>query len=206
VFAYAGAAFLAAAATLSVSEPRACCRASEGAKPEYVSPDVCKRCHYKQYQSWKKGPLPRAFEVLRPGGSPERRAAAGIQVDKDYTREPDCLRCHTTGYGTASGYPARRDDTPMTVEETSRARQHAGIGCEACHGPGSLYTALMREKEDFKVEEIRRLGATWPPTAKECAGCHANECPAMPADYQFDFAKAKMSDRIHVHVPLKYPH
>mgnify|MGYP007054663361 CR=1 FL=1 len=29
----------------------------------------------------------------------------------------------------------------------------------------------------------------------------------MPADYAFDFEKAKaMHDKIHVHIPLKHPH
>jgi hypothetical protein len=127
---------------------------------------------------------------------------------KDFTKDPKCLACHTTGYGTPTGYPAPpAEGKAWTEAEQQRATRLAGVTCEACHGPGSLYGPYKKDHEQFKLEEIQKLGATTPPTAKQCLVCHVKECPTMPADYTFDFEKAKKSSKdFHEHVPLKYPH
>ena len=55
--------------------------------------------------------------------------------------------------------------------------------------------------------EIQAVGSTTPPKAEQCMACHVKECPTMPADYAFDFEKAKASNKdFHDHVPLKHPH
>ena len=67
--------------------------------------------------------------------------------------------------------------------------------CEACHGPGSLYSPYKKDHPDFKLADIEKLGATTPPKAESCMACHVKECPTMPKDYAFDFEKAKKSRR-----------
>ncbi len=178
----------------------------EEAKPAYVGPDNCKKCHLKHHKSWKTTPLAKAFEVLKPGEAAEKKKAAGLDPAADYCKEPKCLKCHTTGYGTETGYPAVVEGKAFTEEESARAERTAGVVCEACHGPGSLYGPYKKQNEKFKLEEIQKLGATTPPKAEQCAPCHVKECPTMPADYAFDFEKAKKSPNLHEHIPLKFPH
>jgi hypothetical protein len=185
-------ALVSAALVASAVRPRTAAP-EEPSKPAYVGPDTCKRCHFKQWKSWKKTGMARSLEVLRPGKALEKKKASGLDASTDYGKDPKCLRCHVTGHGAESGY---RDG----VERLG------SVGCEACHGPGSLYVKVMEGNERFGRTEIHRLGATCPPTAAQCAGCHARECPTMPADYVFDFERARKSPDVHEHVPLKHPH
>ncbi len=74
----------------------------EGVK--YVGTGACKKCHLKQYMSWKKTTMARTFDVLKPGKAVEAKTKAGLDPKKDFTKDPACLPCHTTGYGLPGGY------------------------------------------------------------------------------------------------------
>lgn len=176
-------------------------------KPAFVGPENCKKCHLKQYRSWKPTAMSKGFEALRPNTSAEKKKAAGLDLANDYTKDPKCLKCHTTGYGTESGYPAvAAEGKTWTPEEVARAAMFSGTTCEACHGPGSLYAPYKKEHEKYKLEEIQKLGATSPPKVEQCMACHVKQCPTMLADYAFDFEKAKKSKDVHDHIPLQFQH
>ena len=175
--------------------------------PKYGGAKSCKKCHFAQHKSWKKTTLAKAFEVLKPDQAVEKKTAAKLDPKKDYTKDPKCLKCHTTAYGHASGYPVVKEGVAFTEEETTRAKLNEGVTCEACHGPGSLYGPFKKKvKEEFTKADIQKLGATTPVTADDCAHCHVKECPTMPADYKFDFEKTKLSDKLHKHKKLKREH
>ncbi len=176
------------------------------ADPTFIGASKCKKCHLKQHKSWKKTALATTFESLKPDVKADEKKAAKLDPKKDYTKDPTCLKCHTTAYGTAGGYPAVVKDKKWTEAETAQAALNEGITCESCHGPGSEYSVFKKKKKEYKRDEIRALGAVTPPTAESCAPCHVKECPTMPADYKFDFEKAKVSDAVHAHKKLKYDH
>jgi hypothetical protein len=192
----------------AVSTALAPARAEDApAKPEYVGPDNCKKCHLKHFKSWKVTGMAKSLESLLPDKQADKKKAAKLDPSKDFSKDPSCLKCHTTGYGKDSGFPAVVEGKAWTPAEQERATKFGGVTCEACHGPGSLYGPYKKDHEQFKLEEIQKLGATTPPTAAQCLACHTKDCPTMPADYQFDFAKAKAkADAFHEHVPLKFPH
>jgi hypothetical protein len=177
--------------------------AEDPAKPAHVGADECKKCHLKHFKSWGKTGMAKTFEALKPNAAAEKKTKAGLDPAADFTKDAKCLKCHTTGYGTESGYPAPGE---WTDEQKARATKMEGVSCEACHGPGSLYIPVKKANEKFKLEEIVKLGATTPPKAEQCLACHVKECPTMPADYAFDFEKAIKSPNVHEHVPLKHPH
>ena len=180
--------------------------AEEGAKPAYIGPEACKKCHFKQYTSWKKTGMAGTFESLKPDAKPEKKTAGGLDPKKDYSKDPKCLKCHVTGYGAETGYPAVVEGTAWTPAEEERAKLAVSVSCEACHGAGSLYAPFKKDHPLFKLSEIQALGATTPPKVEQCMACHVKECPTMPKDYAFDFEKAKKSEGVHAHVPLKNPH
>ena len=157
----------------------------------------------QRQKSWAKSKLASAFEVLKPGQCDEKKKAAGLDLTKDYTQDVKCLKCHTTAYGTASGYPAPTEGKAFTDEEKTRAALNEGVTCEACHGPGSLYIPIKKANKEYKLAEIVAVGALAPVKAENCAACHANECPTMPKDYKFDFETEKKSDKMHAHKALK---
>lgn len=75
-------------------------------KDEYLTVDVCKTCHEKQYENWRRTKHASAMESLVAGGN-----------EADF----DCIGCHSLGYGRAFLNPA--DVGPF-----------ANVQCESCHG------------------------------------------------------------------------
>jgi len=114
----------------------------------YVSAKVCKWCHEVQYLSWTKtSKSSKAWNVLKPGAEYKKKLAAGLDPEKDYTHDPNCLKCHTTGYGKPGGF--------ISVEKTPDL---INVQCESCHGPGGNFTWVMLRKFSFGHSEVHDLG------------------------------------------------
>lgn len=82
----------------------------------YVGSDSCAQgqCHGEAYAQWRATPHGRAYETL-------------VTVHKQFNLS--CVSCHVTGYGQPGG------STVVHVENL------IDVGCENCHGPGSLHVA-----------------------------------------------------------------
>jgi len=169
---------------------------SGGKSVKYVGVKKCKMCHIKEYKSWKKTEMATSFENLKPGVKAEAKKKAGLDPQKDYTHDPKCLKCHTTGYGKPGGF--------KSIEETPKL---AGVQCEECHGPGSEYRKVMRNRK-FKMGEAKAAGLIIPSeNEKVCLECHGGESPfneKLDPKYKFNF-KERLK-KTHKHYPLRYKH
>ena len=85
----------------------------------YVGSDKCAACHASAFKLWKESKHGHAWETLV-------EAEAGDRYGWPVTHYPDCVACHTVGYGEKSGF--------VSPEKTPGLR---GVGCEECHGPAS---------------------------------------------------------------------
>ncbi len=162
----------------------------------FVGPDKCKQCHQEQYASWKKTRMANSFEVLRPGQKTQEKQMAGLDPDRDYTHDANCLPCHTTGYGLVGGF--------VSIEETP---EMAGVSCEACHGHGGAYvkTVMDPKKPTFSTAVARSAGLVYPPTENICRQCHNERSPFVGMDYKFTYnERVKLGTHEHYH--LKYEH
>jgi len=197
-----------AAAALTVTLSLARTGAAEDAKPEYVGDKTCQKCHFAQHKSWKKTAMAKAMKTLAPTTEADDKAlfdkktAAKLDPAKDYTNDEKCLKCHTTGYGEPGGYPK---DPKKDEAATKAAAATGSVGCESCHGPGSLYVkhkteAVEKDKDaKFTFEGLSKLGLIKPDEAV-CAKCHNDQAPTKPAEpFKFEDAKAK----VHDHPPAK---
>ncbi|NIO17144.1 MAG: hypothetical protein GTN70_09115 [Deltaproteobacteria bacterium] len=90
----------------------------------------CRDCHAERSRRWLSRAHSRAFGTL---------AARGEEMN------PDCLVCHTTGFG-EGGYRPLGD----------KRSELEGVGCEECHGPG----------EGHPGKELTVPGE------KDCRRCH----------------------------------
>jgi len=90
----------------------------------YIPGSKCKTCHLKQFKAHAETPHAKSFEKLTDAGE-----------DKN----PECLKCHTTGYGQPGGFA-----DIISTEDL------AGTTCQACHGPGSAHIAHGLSKEQRK--------------------------------------------------------
>lgn len=129
----------------------------------YAGTNSCKECHEAAYAKWKTTRHSHAWETLET-----RAKLDGWPVPK----HPDCVRCHSVGYGFKSGFI-----NPQKTPEL------AAVGCESCHGPGQTHVRVMKELaaeearsgEKAKAERIRQAvlaGKLRRADARGCVECH----------------------------------
>lgn len=167
------------------------------AEHSFVGTKGCKKCHLKEFKSWETTKMAQAFEQLKPGVAADKKKAAGLDPQKDYTKDPKCVACHTTGFGKPGGFV----DFATTPDL-------AGIGCEVCHGAGGTYVKdgyMTMENKEYKKAELVAVGMTAAVAEKQCTACHNSESPFMAKGQVFDFA-ANKDKGTHENSPLKYKH
>jgi len=94
----------------------------------------CKRCHSLPSIRYRKDKHAVAFDSI---------------AEKKHDHDPECVRCHTVGFGYMSGFISQ-DATPDLKH----------VGCEDCHGPGSKHIEQPMEGEYGKISE------------ENCTSCH----------------------------------
>ena len=123
-------------ATVSVTSTNAFFRV-QGPAPQYAGAAVCAECHANIHSA----------ETLTPHAG----ALATLQQAHQDTN-PNCLPCHTVGYGLPSGFKSAVA-TPTL----------AGVQCENCHGPAGNHAA---NPDDLTARPRVELAA------QVCGGCH----------------------------------
>ena len=109
----------------------------------FVGSETCGECHEKEYSNYTKySKKAHSWESVKIMLSDLKPAEA-----------EKCFECHTTGYGQPGGF--------VSYETTPHM---ADVGCETCHGPGSLHA------EDGDPELITRT-----PDIEDCRVCHSEE-------------------------------
>lgn len=107
-------------------------RVLEKGEARFLGDVTCQRCHTDVQEHWAQTAHAHAFATLEKD---------------DHQKDASCLACHTTGYGTPSGY----------AEPTSSPDMR-NVQCEACHGQGSAHGPGY-------------AAAAW----KSCAACHTKD-------------------------------
>jgi hypothetical protein len=130
----------------------------------------CSSCHKAQAKSWRTTAHGKAMESLKPGKREEAKVKAGLDPDKDYTEDKDCVGCHVDGFGKKGGYTIAKPN-----------RRLAAVGCESCHGAGRKYRGEHRKggqafEKSGKTTERSRLVARGQDYEFEeaCKACHLN--------------------------------
>lgn len=131
----------------------------------YVGTKKCGTCHPRELASWRETRMAKAFDYLKPGAAREAKVKAKLDPQKDYTTDKSCVACHTTGFEKQGGFVDMATTPDM-----------AGIGCEDCHGAGSDYLPLMRNKA-YKRAALVAAGLVDPITKEQCASCHNTKMP-----------------------------
>jgi hypothetical protein len=115
----------------------------------YVGSESCANCHPSAAKTWHSSGHGHAFATL---------------VKRQADADPNCLGCHTVGFGSPSGY--RRE---------FHADRLINVGCESCHGPGSVHVA-QRQQGAVDGGKFRTLGSG------DCQKCHHGEF-SRPFDF-----------------------
>lgn len=188
--------------------------AAAGAEPNYEGRKKCGSCHRSQLESWEKTAHALAMDSLAPQARAEAKKKAGLDPAKDYRQDPDCIGCHSTGFGHEGGF-----------EPKDPSKYLVGVGCESCHGPGAEYRLLHRKagqafEKNGRTTARQQLAESGQELQfqERCNACHLNYAgspwakagkpytpftPKVDPKYAFDFAKAVRSDKaMHAHFKL----
>jgi predicted CXXCH cytochrome family protein len=122
------------------------CPAPEKGKATFVGNGSCQECHKEAFPLWEKSKHSHAWETLENAG-------------KQF--HLNCVGCHVTGY-----------EQPGGVCRLDKVAGREDVGCESCHGPGSLHA------EEPSAENILAR-----PGRELCVTCHNPENSP-----HFDFA------------------
>ena len=100
----------------------------------YTGAKKCKMCHLKQFKSWEKTQMANAFELLRPGVAAEAKTGAGLDPEKDYTLDAECVSCHVTGHGKEGGFV---DAAIPFIKNAQKANKpfYVNLWPDDVHGP-----------------------------------------------------------------------
>lgn len=170
---------------------------SQDAKFKYVGIAKCKMCHKHQMGSWEESAHANAMETLKSEES--KKIAKEMELKTPAWQAPECLSCHSTGYG-AGGFEAKDEafwkqttDKGKPTKEVKLMKGLQAVGCESCHGPGSKYKSKKVMKA---ITEGTTDGATvglTEPNEALCVTCHNEKSPTFKG---FDFA-ARLMDVAH---------
>ena len=104
-------------------------------EPGFASSGRCASCHQKEMAKWSFSKHARAWETM---------------IHEKQTQNPECITCHTTGFGQKGGFGEL---------STANIRKFKGVQCEACHGP------MRGHPEDESIHSVSV-------TKEVCLVCH----------------------------------
>lgn len=106
----------------------------------FAGSQSCMKCHASAFRTWHNSAHLHALSTLEKVGQ---------------ARDPDCIRCHSTGIGLTTGFVSRTK-TPAL----------AAVTCESCHGPAKAHAVAPKRNHLAKV------------TSQTCMTCHtADQSP-----------------------------
>lgn len=132
----------------------------------YVGTSACAACHQAgpgggPAGHWIASRHSRSFHTLSTDQAKLLAASREEYSDiEDPSREPRCLMCHLTAA-----------QNPLAQWQSGSRPENEGVGCEACHGPGSAYMApeTMSDRSTFLANGGRI------PDELTCRECHRDE-------------------------------
>lgn len=104
---------------------------------QYIGSSRCQLCHARVHEGWSDTLHARALDTLEEIGQGQN---------------PECLPCHTVGFGDEGGFVDRATTNDL-----------AGVGCEACHGPSRAHTENVNEADLLPPVTL---------ASEMCGSCH----------------------------------
>ena len=140
----------------------------------YVGAAKCKMCHKsekqgQQFPLWESRKHSKSFSALSSDKAKEIAQAAGVDNPAE---SPKCFKCHAP------------------LSEKAAELKEEGVGCEACHGPGSAYKKMTVMKDHAESVKNGLIDYGSPDVIKkQCLSCHEN---AHGTTFDFDAAWEKV--------------
>ena len=132
----------------------------------FVGSAACRECHFAEdgsgpFDVWMNGRHSRAWTTLTTDQAKELAASREEYREiTDPSQDQRCLMCHVTAA-----------QNPFAEWRSGARGSDEGVGCEACHGPGSGYITaeIMTSRQAFLANGGRI------PDELTCRHCHRDE-------------------------------
>lgn len=122
---------------------------NSGITGKFIGSTRCMICHENTHNEWSNTLHARALESLEAIGQDEN---------------PDCLVCHTVGFGEDGGYVDRATTLDL-----------ANVGCESCHGPAANHASNPSDASLRPPVDI---------SSDVCGACHTDSHHPNFEDWQ----------------------
>jgi len=147
---------------------------TEMPKHGFVGTATCGMCHHtdkqgQQLSIWQNSKHASAYKTLQSDEANKIAKEKGFSTPAAET--PECLKCHTSGYGVDKSMLGAK----FKIED--------GVQCETCHGAGADYKSLSVMKDKSKAIEN---GLVIPDVKTLCVTCHNSESPTIKAGETVD--------------------
>ena len=125
---------------------------------EFIGTDNCTSCHA-------------AAKTFYDGTAHATAWATLVERDKDFDQK--CVGCHVVGYEQPGGSVIGKWEYDAEIEvvgaKTTLRKNLVNVGCESCHGPGSLHVGAPVDVNGTPQHIIAD------PTVEQCNQCHVPE-------------------------------
>ena len=154
----------------------------------YVGNSKCKMCHKKeekgaQFSKWDASSHAHSFDTLKSEQASQIVIEKGI--DGNAWEAPECLICHTTGFGNG-GYEIKDEsfwsplvDDKVGTKAMKRMNGLQNVGCEECHGAGSKYKSKKTMQAIYSGEIEGSTVGLHPVNEETCTACHNKTSPTF---------------------------
>ncbi len=115
----------------------------------FLGAEACAECHEDEYEQWLTTPHADAISTL---------------VDATQEYNPECVKCHVTGYGRFNGFHSY-ETTPDMVN----------IQCEVCHGSGIDHVNFVNGEEMGGALRSPEFSYLFEAAEDRCIACHNSE-------------------------------
>ena len=155
---------------------------------DFVGVKKCKMCHKKedkgaQFSKWEASSHAHSFATLKSEQASQIANEKGL--DDPAWEAPECLKCHTSGFGTG-GYEVEDesfwnpiDDDKAGKKATKRMQSLQSVGCEACHGAGSKYKSKKTMLSIYNGEIEGSIFGLKIVNEETCKVCHNESSPTF---------------------------
>lgn len=113
---------------------------NDGLTGNYVGSERCSQCHSTIHANWLQTLHAGALDTLE-------------EIGQDGNE--NCIGCHVVGHGEEGGFTSRALTDAL-----------AGVGCEACHGPGREHAENAEDETKRPVLDL---------TSEVCGRCHTGD-------------------------------
>lgn len=128
--------------------------AAQKGKADFLGTSECAKCHANEFKAWQATAHARAFPTL-------------VERDKEFDHK--CVGCHVVGFEKPGGSVLGKYiyDANIHIGENTLSIQKdlRNVGCENCHGPGSLHRENPTKKGSILLS----------PPKDVCMECHVPE-------------------------------